>query len=98
MTIDALDDGECCAYCSTPIFFYGEGLTDCPGCGAEWVNAEDDPAVRIDGPAADEMEFDNDPDTVLNDGFEDADDFEGSNLRFKSKPWQNSEASNEWTS
>ena len=70
MTIDALDDGECCAYCGTPIFFYGVGMTDCPGCGAEWVNAEDDPADRLDGPAADEMEFDNDPDMIENSEFE----------------------------
>lgn len=78
MTIDALDDGECCAYCGTPIFFYGEGMTDCPGCGAEWVNAEDDPADRLDGPAVDEMEFDNDPDMIENDEFDDlGDELEG---------------------
>ena len=78
MTIDALDDGECCAYCGTPVFFYGEGMTDCPGCGAEWVNAEDDPADRLDGPAVDEMEFDNDPDMIENDEFDDlGDELEG---------------------
>ena len=49
-------------------------MTDCPKCGAEWVNAEDDPADRIDGPAADEMEFDNDPDMIENDEFDDLGD------------------------
>jgi len=77
MTIDALDDGECCAYCGTPVFFYGEGMTDCSGCSAEWVNAEDDSADRLDGPAVDEVEFDNDPDMIDNDEFGDEDDFEG---------------------
>ena len=77
MTIDALEDGELCAYCGTPVFFKGEGMTDCPGCGAEWVNAEDDPADRLDGPAVDEMEFDNDTDMIENDEFDDSDDFEG---------------------
>jgi len=76
MTIDALEDGELCAYCGTPVFFYGEGMTDCPGCGAEWVNAEDDPADRLDGPAVDEIEFDNDPDMIENDEFDDSDDFD----------------------
>jgi len=77
MTIDALEDGELCAYCGTPVFFHGEGMTDCPGCGAEWVNAEDDSADRLDGPAVDEVEFDNDPDMIDNDEFGDEDDFEG---------------------
>ena len=72
MTLDALDDGECCNFCGTPVFFYGEGQTDCPGCGATWVNAEDDPADRLDGPAVDDMEFDNDPDMIENDEFDDA--------------------------
>lgn len=74
MTIDALENGELCDYCGTPIFFNGESMTDCPKCGAEWVNAEDDPADRIDGPAADEMEFDNDPDMIENDEFDDLGD------------------------
>ena len=64
MTLDTLEDGECCNFCGTPVFFYGEGLTDCPGCGAEWVNAEDDTADELDGPAVDEIEFDNDPDIL----------------------------------
>ncbi len=51
-------------------------MTDCPGCGAEWVNAEDDPADDLDGPAVDEIEFDNDPDIIENDDFEDADELE----------------------
>ena len=72
MTLDALDDGECCNFCGTPVFFYGESLTDCPKCGATWVNAEDDPADRLDGPAVDQMEFDNDPDMIENDEFDDA--------------------------
>ena len=76
MTIDALEDGQLCTYCGTPVFFSGEGMTDCPGCGAEWVNAEDDPADRLDGPAVDEMEFDNDPDMIENDEFDDSSDFE----------------------
>ena len=74
MTIDALENGELCAYCGTPIFFNGEGMTDGPGGGAEWVNAEDDPADRLDGPAADEIEFDNDPDMIENDEFDDLGD------------------------
>ena len=49
MTIDALEDGQICTYCGTPVFFNGEGMIDCPGCGAEWVNAEDDPADELDG-------------------------------------------------
>ena len=64
MTLDTLEDGECCNFCGTPVFFYGEVLTDCPGCGAEWVNAEDDTADELDGPAVDEIEFDNDPDIL----------------------------------
>lgn len=71
MTIDALEDGQLCTYCGTPVFFNGEGMVDCPGCGAEWVNGEDDPADRLDGPAVDEMEFDNDPDMIENDEFDD---------------------------
>ena len=74
MTIDALENGELCAYCGTPIFFNGEGMTDCPKCGAEWVNAEDDPADRLDDSAADEIEFDNDPDMIENDEFDDLGD------------------------
>ena len=76
MTIDALEDGQLCTYCGTPVFFNGEGMTDCPKCGAEWVNAEDDPADRLDGPAVDEMEFDNDPDMIENDEFGDSENFE----------------------
>ena len=76
MTIDALEDGQLCTYCGTLVFFNGEGMTDCPGCGAEWVNAEDDPADRLDGPAVDEIEFDNDPDMIENDEFDDSSDFE----------------------
>jgi len=72
MTIDALEDGQICTYCGTPVFFHGEGMTDCPGCGAEWVNAEDDPADRLDGPAVDEIEFDNDPDMLDLDDFDDS--------------------------
>ena len=71
MTIDALEDGELCTYCGTPVFFNGEGITDCSGCGAEWVNAEDDPADDLDGPAVDEIEFDNDPDMFDDDEHED---------------------------
>jgi len=76
MTIDALEDGQICTYCGTPVFFHGEGMTDCPGCGAEWVNAEFDLADDLDGPAVDETESDNDPDTLESDELEDADDFE----------------------
>ena len=75
MTVDALMDGELCAYCGTPVFFNGEGMTDCPKCGAEWVNAELDPADELDGPAVDEMEFDNDPDMIENSELGDFDDF-----------------------
>ena len=70
MTVDALMDGELCAYCGTPVFFNGEGMTDCPKCGAEWVNAELDPADELDGPAVDEMEFDNDPDMIDSEEFD----------------------------
>ena len=49
-------------------------MTDCLKCGAEWVNAELDPADELDGPAVDEMEFDNDPDTLESDEFEDSDE------------------------
>ena len=77
MTIDALEDGQLCTYCGTPVFFHGEGMTDCPGCGAEWVNAEDDPADRLDGPAVDEMEFDNDPDMIENGEFDVSEEDDG---------------------
>ena len=70
MTIDALENGELCDYCGTPVFFNGESMRDCPKCGAEWVNAEDDPADRLDGSVADEIEFDNDPDMIENSEFE----------------------------
>ena len=76
VTIDALEDGQLCTYCGTPVFFNGEGMTDCPKCGAEWVNAEFDPADELNGPAVDEMEFDNDPDMIENDEFEDAEELE----------------------
>ena len=49
-------------------------MTDCPGCGAAWVNAEDYPADLLDGPAVDEIEFDNDPVMIENDEFDDLDD------------------------
>ena len=71
MTIDALENGQLCTYCGTPVFINGEGMIDCPGCGAAWVNAEDDPADRLDGPAVDEIEFDNDPDMFEDDEHED---------------------------
>ena len=74
MTIDALEEGQICTYCGTPVFFNGEGMTDCLKCGAEWVNAELDPADELDGPAVDEMEFDNDPDTLESDEFEDSEE------------------------
>ena len=76
MTIDALEDGQICTYCGTPVFFHGEGMTDCPGCGAEWVNAEFDLADELDGPAVDEMEFDNDPDTLEIEELDDSEEFE----------------------
>ena len=39
---------------------------------------EDNPADRLDGPAIDEMEFDNDPDMIENDEFDDlGDELEG---------------------
>ena len=76
VTIDALEDGQLCTYCGTPVFFNGEGITDCPKCGAEWVNAEFDPADELNGPAVDELEFDNDPDMIENDEFEDAEELE----------------------
>ena len=42
------------------------------------MNAEDDPADRIDAPAVDEIEFDNDPDMIENDEFDDlGDELEG---------------------
>ena len=39
-------------------------MADCPGYGAVWVIAEDDPADELEGPAVDEMDFDNDPDML----------------------------------
>ena len=74
MTIDALEDGKLCSYCGTPVFFNGERMTDCPKCGAEWVNAEVDPVDELDSPAVDEMEFDNDPDMIKNNEFDDLGD------------------------
>ena len=76
MTIDALENGKLCTYCGTPVFFNGGGMTDSPSCGAEWVNAEDDPADRLGGPAVEKMEFDNYPDMIENDEFDDSSDFE----------------------
>jgi len=75
MTIDALENGQLCDYCGTPIFFNVESMRDCPKCGAEWVNAEDDPADRLDGPAVDLIELDNDHDMIENSEFGDSDDF-----------------------
>ena len=72
MTLDSLDDGECCNFCGTPVFFYGEGQTDCPKCSATWVNAEDDPADRLKGPVVDDVELDNDPDMIENDELDNA--------------------------
>lgn len=71
MSIDALEEGQKCTNCGTPVFFDGEGITDCPGCGAEWVNAEEDRADDLDGPAVDLIEFDNDPDMFEDDEHED---------------------------
>jgi len=64
VSIDALNDGEICPFCGTPVFFHGEGMIDCPQCGAEWVNAEDDPADELEGGAVDDPGFDNDPDAL----------------------------------
>ena len=36
------------------------------------MNAEDDPADRLEGPAVDDMKFDNDPDMIENDELDDA--------------------------
>ena len=74
MTIDALEDGKLCTHCSTSVFFNGEGMTDCPKCGAEWVNAEVDPEDELDSPAVDEMQFDNDSDMIENNEFDDLGD------------------------
>ena len=70
MTLDALQDGEICPYCGTPVFFHGEGVVDCPGCGAEFVNAEDDRADELRDDV--DLEFDNDPDML--DDFDDGQD------------------------
>jgi hypothetical protein len=37
------------------------------------VNSEDDPADRVDGDAVDDLGFDNDPDLIENDEFNDDD-------------------------
>jgi uncharacterized Zn finger protein (UPF0148 family) len=42
MSFDALEDGEICPFCGTPVFFYGDVETECLACGAEFVNAEED--------------------------------------------------------
>jgi uncharacterized Zn finger protein (UPF0148 family) len=67
MTLDALEDGEICPYCGTPVFFYGERVVDCPGCGAEFVIAEEDRADELRDYV--DLEFDNDPDKL--DDFDD---------------------------
>ncbi|MFM7392617.1 MAG: hypothetical protein ACKOAT_09205 [Actinomycetota bacterium] len=70
MTLDALEDGEICPFCGTPVFFHGEGAVDCPGCGAAFVNAEDDRADELRDDV--DLEFDNDPDML--DDFDDGPD------------------------
>jgi len=67
MTLDALEDGEICPFCGTPVFFHGEGVVDCPSCGAAFVNAEDDRADELRDDV--DLEFDNDPDML--DDFDD---------------------------
>jgi hypothetical protein len=49
------------------VFFYGEGVVDCPRCGAEFVNAEEDRADELRDDV--DLEFDNDPDML--DDFDD---------------------------
>jgi uncharacterized Zn finger protein (UPF0148 family) len=76
VSIDSVSDGEPCPFCGLPVFFYGEGMIDCPKCGSDLVNSEDDPADRVDGDAADDLDFDNDPDLIENDEFSDDESFE----------------------
>ncbi len=71
MSIDVLEDGARFTFCGTTVSFYGEGLTDCLGRGAEWANAEDDPGDELDDPATDDIEFDIDPDMLEDVDFED---------------------------
>lgn len=67
VSTDALEDGQVCPYCGTPVFFHGEGMVDCLNCGAEFVNAEDDPADDLEGEAVDDLVLDNDPDMLRED-------------------------------
>jgi len=64
MSVEAVEEGGICPFCGIVVNFYGEGMIDCPNCGSELVNAEDDPADELDGDAVDNPGFDNDPDSL----------------------------------
>ena len=44
MTAEHINEGGICSVCGLPVFFYGDAAIDCPQCGTEYVNADDEDA------------------------------------------------------
>jgi uncharacterized Zn finger protein (UPF0148 family) len=42
MSIGDVSDSEPCPFCGLPVSFDGEAQTDCPSCGSELVNDEEE--------------------------------------------------------
>jgi endogenous inhibitor of DNA gyrase (YacG/DUF329 family) len=42
ISIEEVSDGEPCPFCGLPVSFYGEAQIDCPSCGSELVNDEEE--------------------------------------------------------
>ena len=44
MSAEHINEGDICSVCGLPVFFYGDAAIDCPQCGTEYVNADDEDA------------------------------------------------------
>ena len=44
MTAEHINEGDICSVCGLPVFFYSDEAVDCPQCGTEYVNADDEDA------------------------------------------------------
>ena len=44
MAAEHINEGDICSVCGLPVFFYGDAAIDCPQCGTEYVNSDDEDA------------------------------------------------------